>query len=218
MCRVCSLHALPAGEMSELATDILQWMTSLPAVWAYAIILVISYGENVVPPIPGDMVVVFGGYLVGVGRLDFFLVVILSTIGGVLGFMTMYAIGYKIGDAVMDPLRLRWIPKDQIARAQRWLEKWGYGIVAVNRFLSGLRSVISLTVGMAHTEPWITALFATLSALVWTALIAYGGFAVGDNWQVILVYLRDYGRVVIGLLVVVAVIYLARLYVRRRTS
>ncbi|MEX0747808.1 MAG: DedA family protein [Rhodothermales bacterium] len=204
--------------MSELGTDILEWMTSLPAVWAYATILVISYGENVVPPIPGDMVVVFGGYLVGVGRLDFFLVVILSTIGGALGFMTMYAIGYKIGDAVMDPLRLRWIPKGQIARAQRWLEKWGYGIVAMNRFLSGLRSVISLTVGMAHTEPWITALFATLSSLVWTALIAYGGFAVGDNWQLILVYLRDYGRIVLALLVVAALVQLVRWYARRRKS
>ena len=202
--------------MGDLANDILQWMVSLPALWAYVIILVVSYGENVVPPIPGDVVVVFGGYLVGLGRLDFLLVVLLSTIGGALGFMTMYFIGRKIDEAVMDPGRLRWIPKDQIRKAEKWLERWGYGIIAANRFLSGLRSVISLTVGMAHTDPWKTALFATLSALVWTCLIAYGGYAVGDNWEVILVYLRDYGRVVVGVLVAIALVQFVRWWKGKR--
>ena len=202
--------------MGDLANDILQWMVSLPALWAYVIILVISYGENIVPPIPGDVVVVFGGYLVGLGKLDFIVVVLLSTVGGAVGFMTMYFIGRKIDEAVMDPNRLRWIPKDQIRKAEKWLERWGYGIVAANRFLSGLRSVISLTVGMAHTDPWKTALFATLSALVWTCLIAYGGFAVGDNWEVVLVYLRDYGRVIVGVLVLIAIVQLVRWWRGRR--
>lgn len=202
--------------MGDLANDILQWMVALPPLWAYLIILVVSYGENIVPPIPGDVVVVFGGYLVAVGKLDFFVVVMLSTIGGALGFMTMYAVGRKIEEAVMDPDRLRWIPKEQIARAERWLERWGYGIIAANRFLSGLRSVISITVGMAHTDPWKTALFATLSALVWTILIAYGGYAVGENWEIVLVYLRDYGRVIVGLIAVVALVQFLRWWRGRR--
>lgn len=204
--------------MMESLTDMLNWLEDLPPLLAYAALLVIAYGENVVPPIPGDMAIVFGGYLVGVGHLSFIVVVLLATIGGVLGFMTMYAVGYRIGDAVMDPDRLRWMPKDKIKRANSWLDRYGYAVVAVNRFLSGLRSVISLSVGMAHTEPWTTAFYAALSSAVWTALITYAGFALGENWPVVADYLRDYGRAILGLVVAAVLVQSVRWYLKRRGS
>ena len=86
--------------MGEFLADIVEWMSSLPALWAYIMILVIAYGENVLPPIPGDMIIVFGGYMVGIDRLDITPVIILSTIGGSLGFMTMYVLGNRIGRRV----------------------------------------------------------------------------------------------------------------------
>jgi membrane protein DedA with SNARE-associated domain len=202
--------------MEQLVQDFIAWMSEVPPLWAYGIILLIAYGENIVPPIPGDLIVVFGGYLVGIGRLDFILVVLLSTLGGALGFMTMYLIGIKLGRAVLDPDRFRWIPQDQIEKVQQWLLKWGYGVVLANRFLSGARSVISLTVGMAHMNARKTASFATISAAVWTLLIAYAGYAVGENWEVVSEYLRQYGRVVLGVIVLIVVVQVTRYIVRKR--
>lgn len=202
--------------MAELFSDFFQWMDSLPPLWAYVALLVIAYGENVLPPVPGDMAIVFGGYLVGIGRLDFALVLLLATLGGTLGFMTMYAIGYRIGDAVMDPGRLRWLPKDQIGRAQHWLGRWGYGVIAANRFLSGLRSVISLTVGMAKMPAGKTAFWATLSALVWTGLITYAGYAAGQNWEAVSGYLRIYGKVMIGLMTGLLLLFVLHKIWKRR--
>jgi membrane protein DedA with SNARE-associated domain len=193
--------------MEALFTDFREfvaWMSRLPPVWAYVALLIVAYGENVIPPIPGDMVIVFGGYLAGVGRLQFLPVVLTATLGGALGFMTMYAIGGRIGNAVFDPSRFHWLPKHHIHRSRRWLERWGYGVVAANRFLSGVRSVIALAVGMARMDPRKTLLFASLSAGLWTVLIAYGGYALGENWVVVGYYLRAYGRVVAGVLAVVA--------------
>jgi len=202
--------------IGELFSDIYSWMEQIPPVWAYAVILAIAYGENVIPPIPGDLVVVFGGYLAAAGRLNYLAVVLLATVGGAFGFMTMYAIGYRIGNAVLDPDRLRWLPKEQIARVREWLRRWGYGVVAANRFLSGARSVISLTVGMAHTHPTKTAAYATLSAAVWTALISYAGFAVGENWPLIGEYLTRYGEIVLVVLSVVVLAWLVRYVIRSR--
>jgi membrane protein DedA with SNARE-associated domain len=129
--------------------------------------------------------------------------------------MTMYALGRRIGDAVFDPDRLRWLPKKRIGKARDWLHRWGYGGVAANRFLSGARSVIALTVGMARMHAGKTAAFATLSAAVWCALISYAGYAVGENWEVVASYLRTYGHFVIGLLVLLVLIQAARYYRRR---
>src|SRR5690606_7733752 len=204
--------------MGERIEDFLHWMEAIPAFWAYITILGIAYGENVVPPIPGDMVVVFGGYLVAAGKLNFILVVLLSTIGGTLGFMTMYVIGRRIGEAVIESRRIPWIPRKQVESARRWLERRGYGLVAANRFLSGLRSVISLAVGMAKTPVTPTAFWASLSAVIWTSLIAYGGYAVGENWAAIAVFLRDYGRIVAGLIFLVIVVQALRWYLKRKGS
>ncbi len=203
--------------MENLFADLIEWMAGVPPLWAYLMILVIAYGENVLPPIPGDLVVVFGGYLVGLGKLNFVVVVVLATLGGAVGFMTMYAVGARLGKAVLSSNRYRWLPKPYIFKAQAWMKRWGYGVVAANRFLSGARSVISLTVGMAHMHAGRTAAFATLSAAVWTVLITFAGYIVGENWEEVSVYLRRYGQIVLAVIVLIILIQIIRSYrVRKR--
>ena len=198
--------------MAEFFGDIFNWVAALPAVWAYVVIFVIAYGENVVPPIPGDMVVVFGGYLAGIGALNFFMVWFLSTLGGALGFMSMYALGWRMGNAVYDPNRFTWLPKKQLEKARVWVEKWGGWVVVANRFLSGARSVISLSVGMTRKSVTQTTVLSTISAWVWTGVIIYGGYAVGENWQVIGEYIRVWGVFVLALMVVGGLLWLGRKY------
>lgn len=187
--------------MGELLTDLVEWMSALPVFWAYVLILAIAYSENVIPPIPGDMIVVYGGYMVGIGNLNLVTVIVLATIGGALGFMTMYAIGGRIGHMVFSPKRTRWMSEARIKQVKSLLDTWGFGLVAANRFLSGLRSVISLTVGMVHMPVWKTVLYSTLSALVWTTLLAVVGYFVGENWEIVKEYLRNYGWFISGVIV-----------------
>ncbi|MEZ4700172.1 MAG: DedA family protein [Rhodothermales bacterium] len=192
--------------MADLFSNVFAWIEALSPVWAYLVILAIAYGENVVPPIPGDMVVVFGGYLAGIGHLNVYSVWALSTLGGALGFMTMYAVGFWVGDAVYDPDRLRWLPKTYLGKVRLWLHRWGYQVVLANRFLSGARSVISLSAGMAHMHRMRTLTYATISAFVWTGVIIWAGYLVGENWEVVSVYLKGYGWFILAL-TVVAVAY-----------
>lgn len=203
--------------MAEQTLEFFEWIRLLSPFWSYVILTAIAYGENVIPPIPGDLVIVFGGYLAATGQLSFAMVVLLATIGGAAGFMTMFMLGRRFGDAALDPDRMRWLPKKRMYRARLWLLKWGFAIVGVNRFLSGLRSVISLTVGAARMNIWKTALFATLSSLVWTWLIAYLGAVIGENWDVVTSIFRSYGTAVT---IIIVSLVLAKLghswWLRRR--
>jgi membrane protein DedA with SNARE-associated domain len=201
--------------MIDGVSDFFDWMKALPAVWAYLTLFAVAYGENVMPPLPGDMVVVFAGYMAGLGLLHLGLVIALSTIGGALGFMTMYGVGARLGHAVLSSDRFRWLPRDGVERAQRWLQDYGYAVIAANRFLSGARSVISLTAGAFQMEAARTAWWCTLSALVWTGLISYAGYAVGENWDLVVQYLRLYGRGVLTVLVLLAIAAAARWYWHR---
>jgi len=204
--------------MLDWFSNFFTWMQGLSPVWAYVTLLIVAYGENVAPPIPGDMVVVFGGYLAGLGQLHLGIVIFLSTVGGALGFMTMFAVGVRLGEAILDPDRYRWLPRDGFETAQRWIRRYGYGVIAANRFLSGARSVISLTAGMAQMDTGRTLWWCTVSAFVWTGLISYAGYAVGDNWTLVVDYLRAYGRIILTLLLVGAVVLMGRWYWRRRNA
>lgn len=204
--------------MADLLHDIVTWMEGLSPLLVYLTVLGIAYLENVVPPIPGDMVVVFGGYLAGLGQVGLAPVMVLATVGGALGFLTMYELGRRIGAAVLDPERLRWIPKEPAHRVQRWLQRYGYGVVAANRFLSGARSVIALMVGVARMPPLPVALWATVSAALWTGLITYLGYLVGDQWEVVGLYLARYGTWVTALLVAALAVHLLVRLLRRRHS
>ncbi|MCZ6704798.1 MAG: DedA family protein [Bacteroidetes bacterium] len=187
--------------MGDVLTDVVDWMSALPVFWAYVLILAVAYFENVIPPIPGDMIVVFGGYMVGIGQLNIVVVILLATVGGVLGFMTMFAVGHRIGHMVYSPKRTRWLSEARIIRVRGLLDRWGFGLVAANRFLSGLRSVISLTVGMVHMNVFRTTLYSTISAFVWTSILAIAGFFVGENWEAVREYLGNYGWFVISVIV-----------------
>ncbi len=201
--------------MLEWFSNFFTWMQGLSPVWAYATVLIIAYGENVAPPIPGDMVVVFGGYLAGLGKLHLGIVIFLSTVGGALGFMTVFALGYRLGPTVLDADRYRWLPRDGVERARNWIHQYGYGVIAANRFLSGARSVISLAAGLGQLAPVRTFWWCTVSALTWTALISYAGYAVGENWTLVVEYLRAYGRIILSLLAVGALVLLGRWYWQR---
>lgn len=195
--------------MGDFLAELIERMAELPPLWAYGTILVIAYLENVVPPIPGDVIVVFGGYMAGLGILDPWIVILLATIGGSMGFMSMYAIGYKIGKGLMEDDRYRWIPRLRVEQVRAKLKRWGFSLIAANRFLSGLRSVISLTVGMAHMPVSKTVLWSSVSALVWCALLTWLGVFVGENWEVVNSYLRTYGIIVtIFILIIVTVQWL----------
>lgn len=202
--------------MGDLLIDIVDWMASLPPIWAYGIILGVAWLENVVPPIPGDMVVVFGGYMAGLGLLNAPLVVFLGSLGGTLGFMSMYFVGHRVGTGLLDPKRYRWLPKKRIGRVQAKLREKGFALVAANRFLSGLRSVISLTVGMSHMKPSLTWVWSAVSSVLWCTLLTVAGVVVGENWEVVSTWLRAWGSVVLGLVVVVVLIQVFRAWSARK--
>ena len=201
--------------MAEIFTGLVEWMSALSPVATYLTILSVAYLENVLPPVHGDMIVVFGGYMAGLGVLNPWVVIGLATIGGTLGFMPMYAIGHRVGLGLLDPDRYKWLPKRRILKARTYLQRWGYSLIAANRFLSGLRSVISLTVGMAHMSITRTTVWSFVSALVWTTLLTWAGVFVGENWTVVGGYLRTYG-VVVTVIIVLFVLLRLFLYWKKR--
>ena len=191
----------------ETAAAFVEWLRGLPPAGIYAVLFVVAWGENVVPPIPGDLVVVVAGSFVALGLLGLVPTFVIASVGSVLGFLTVYGAGRRLGAAVHDPERLRWIPRGAITTVTAWLERWGMGVIAANRFLSGGRAVIGLLAGASRLPAGPVAAWATVSALAWNVVLVGGGVALGSQWERLVVILGQYGRVVTLLLVAAALVW-----------
>ncbi|GAB4339736.1 MAG: DedA family protein [Calditrichia bacterium] len=187
-------------------------------VWAYLILFVSAFVENIFPPVPGDTVTIFGAYLVGRGSLQFEWVWLSTTLGSIAGFMTLFGLAYWLEWEIMEKKQLKWVSRKQIERVEKWFGKFGYTIILFNRFLSGARSVISLAAGFSRLKPLKVTLLALISCLLWNGLLIYLGSAIGQNWSQIVEYLKVYNRIIVTILVALGVIYFVYRIVKRRRA
>jgi membrane protein DedA with SNARE-associated domain len=162
----------------------LNYLHSLPDGLIYLLLGLSAYVENICPPIPGDTITAFGAFLVGIGRLDFLGVYICTTLGSLLGFMTLFWLGLYLGRRFFIEKDYRFFKAKDIIRAEEWYRKHGYFLVAFNRFLPGIRSVISLAGGLSRLKVTAVALLALLSCAVWNLIWILLGYVLGSNWGV----------------------------------
>lgn len=175
---------------------------------AYTMLFISAYIENVFPPIPGDTVTLIGAYFVGTGNLNYFGVLISTTLGSVLGFMTLFLFAYWLEWKVIEKYNFKWMQRSHIDKVQTWFQKYGYRVILVNRFLSGVRSVISFTAGLSKLRIPQVFLLSLLSAVIWNGLLISAGAFIGDHWENIVKYLKLYNQIIIGILIIFIIGYL----------
>lgn len=165
----------------------------------------IAYLENIIPPIPGDILVVFGGYLAAEQIVGFSIILGITTFASVIGFMNMYAFGRYFGDRISERRKkfwlMRFIDVKYFDKATRWMDRWGQWVIVANRFLAGTRSIISVTAGLTRTKVYQTIISSLVSSLLWNFILLALGWIVHENWQIIGHYLNIYGTVILSLLV-----------------
>ncbi len=192
--------------MDAYVQQIVDWILTLSPVYIYLIFTLVAYVENILPPIPGDVLVAFGGYLAAEQVISFVPVLTFTTIASVFGFMSMYAIGWYFGDRIEQERHrfwlMRFIDVKYFDKISRWMSRWGQGVILANRFLAGTRSAISLASGMSKTTVYSTIINSFISSILWNTILLTFGWIVHENWQIIGHYLNVYGWIVLILIVI----------------
>ncbi|HZA27136.1 MAG TPA: DedA family protein [Actinomycetota bacterium] len=166
-----------------------RFMTEVIGDYGYYAVVVLMILESACIPIPSEVTMVFGGFLVSRGRLDFFWVGMLGTLANVLGSWLAYWVGLVGGR----PLIERWgkyifLRKHELDRAEIWFEKHGEAAVFVSRLLPVVRTFISLPAGVAKMPFVKFTVYTFLGCLPWTFALTWAGFLLGENWETFLKY------------------------------
>ncbi|MCB0280787.1 MAG: DedA family protein [Calditrichaeota bacterium] len=204
--------------LTELGNTAMHYVQNLDPFYAYLILMLASIVENIFPPAPGDAITVFGASLVGTGHLSFIGVLMATTIGSLMGFMSYYFVGLKLERSFIESGKLKFISKEGFENAEKWFDKYGYGIVLANRFLSGIRSIISLFCGISQLDVKRVALYSTISALVWNSLLITAGMLLGQNWEKIKDYLASYAQIITALIILAVIVFLIRKLMMKRKN
>lgn len=163
----------------------LDYLRTLPEYLVYLMLGISAFVENIFPPIPGDTVTAFGAFLVAIGRLNLAGVFISTTTGSFLGFMTLFAVGGYLGRRFFIEKDYRLFKGKDIIKAEEWFRKYGYFIIMINRFLPGIRSVISIAAGISGLNRRKVILLSLVSSGVWNLVWIAMGFTLGNNWETV---------------------------------
>ncbi|MEN9933603.1 MAG: hypothetical protein RLZZ387_182 [Chloroflexota bacterium] len=196
--------------MSELLDQLTVWVRDAIEAMGYIGIALVMLLENLVPPIPSELVMPFAGFLVAEGRLSFVGVVAAGTVGAVLGALVLYAVGMWAGEPLVRQFLRRYgrwisVSEQELDKALAAFGKRGDAIVFFGRLIPLIRSLISLPAGMHRMPLGRFLLFTTLGSAIWNASLAYAGFTLGQNWQAVLGFISQYKQLTLVVLAILAV-------------
>ena len=177
--------------------------------------------ENIVPPVPSEVILPLAGFRARTGALNVWLVWPAATAGSVLGALVLYGVGAWLGyDRLHALAGKRWFiltSQSDLDRGERIFARHGGKMVLLGRCVPLIRSVVSIPAGIARMP---LPRFLTLTAIgsgVWNALFIGLGWILGDQWGRVQGWLGPISYVVIGL-VVVGLVWLAVRKLRSRSA
>ena len=186
---------------------------------AYLTIGVAMFLENIIPPIPSEVIMPLGGFFVYQQKLNFYLLIFWGLLGTIIGALPWYYLGRLVNEQKLSKFldkrgKYLGITPDDLAKSKRWFDKYGVSLVFWGRLVPGIRTLISVPAGMELMPLRKFLVWTTLGSLIWVALLTYAGYVFGENYQTIEIYIDQIKYVLKPLLVLITVYFLIKFFMR----
>lgn len=161
---------------------LLEWLTAIPDPLLYLIAGLAAGAENIVPPFPGDLIVVFGGLIAGAGGADPFLLFLVVWLTNGATAILVYHLGRRYGAGFFAGRFGRYLlAPAQVEILSAAYRRFGTPIIFFSRFLPVFRPIVPVFAGMAHLSAIRTALPILLASGLWYGFLVYLGTLTGAN-------------------------------------
>lgn len=189
-----------------------QYLESFTYIGLLALLFLCGLGV----PIPEDITLVIAGYLIYQGFTHYLQTVLIGIAGVMVGDMTLYSIGNRWGAGIVNHHRFNWIfTEKRMARAQRYLRKYGKRTIFIARFLSGVRGGVHLTAGALKMSAFDFFIMDFLAALLSVPIFVYIGYYFGEHIDKAVSFISRSSHIFLAL-VITALAILTCLYLLKR--
>jgi len=193
---------------------LVDWLVQSIDSFGYVGVALAIFLESFIAPIPSQIILPFSGFVASQGTLNIVLVVLVASLGAYLGTLPFYLIGLW-GEEYIEKFLNRYgkylfLYQEDLDKGYESFEKYGYGIVFFGRFLPIVRSVISFPAGAAKMKFGLFSLFTFAGILVYVSILCVAGYLMGESWHIVALYIEEYERIAIALLVIAVLLYIWR--------
>ena len=180
---------------------------------AYLVICFAMFLENIIPPIPSEIIMPLGGFFVYQGNLNFYVLVIFGLIGTVLGAIPWYYLGKflnekKLANFVESKGKFLGITSKDLNKSKLWFDKYGVSLVFWGRLIPGVRTLVSVPAGIELMPLKKFLVWTTLGSLIWVVLLSLSGYIFGENYKIIESYLDNFKFFIKPLLILFLVFFI----------
>ena len=171
---------------------VIPFLNSLYGAVGYLGVFIAMTIESAMIPLPSELILPFAGFLVSDpaqiepltrGPWNYWIVVIVATVGNTCGSLIAYAIGAWGGRPFLERYgRYLLIRPHEIELAERFFLRYGAATAFFSRLLPIVRTFISFPAGVARMPLGRFILYSTAGALPWSMLLVFAGQQLGARW------------------------------------
>lgn len=175
--------------MIETIAAHLDTFAALAPTWGLVFVFVFMTIESSFIPFPSEVVMIPAGFLAARGEFGFsspLVAVSAAVFVGILGSLAGAYINYYLALKVGKPFLLKYgkwffLKPAALERACEVFNRYGAATTFVCRMVPAIRQLISIPAGIARMPFAPFTLFTALGAGVWTAILAFVGYAMGRS-------------------------------------
>jgi membrane protein DedA with SNARE-associated domain len=196
----------------HLEQQIVAFLTHLLQTIGWPGVVAIMTVESCNIPIPSEVTMPLAGWMLVQARgLPAWQAVVMGGLlgarGCTLGSMLSYGLGAWGGRPLIQRYG-RWIlvAEEDLEQADHWFARWGDWAAFISRLLPIVRTFISFPAGVVKMNFPRFVVFTFAGSFIWCALLAWGGYVFGANWEQLRAAMRPFD-IPIALIILAALAY-----------
>lgn len=192
------------------------FVTTVISLLGYPGVFLLMALESACIPIPSEFIMPFSGFLVATGEMNFWLVVVIGSLGNLAGSWLAWWIGYKGGRPLVEKYgKYILLSHHDLDSADKYFKKYGQSTVLFTRLLPVIRTFISLPAGIAKMNFRKFSLYTIVGVIPFTAALTYAGLKLKENWDGLQPYFHKFDLIIVLFLVLGIIWYILR-HIKRK--
>jgi membrane protein DedA with SNARE-associated domain len=188
--------------------ELAQTLVDLIFDWGYLGIFLLMVVESSFIPFPSEIVLIPAGYLASKGDMSIAMIMGSALGGSLIGAFINYYLALTLGRRVLQKYgRYFFINESALEKMDNYFSKHGHISTFTGRLIPGIRQLISIPAGLARMDKIEFLLFTALGAGIWALVLTLLGYFIGENQELINIYLKQITMFVIVMILILAFVY-----------
>jgi len=191
--------------IKELAQDLVDLIFD----WGYVGIFFLMAVESSFIPFPSEIILVPAGYLASQGEMSISMIMLSGLGGSLLGAFINYYLALSLGRKFLKRYgKYFFIKESALEKMDSFFDKHGHISTFTGRLIPGIRQLISIPAGLARMNIVTFSIYTALGAGIWAFILTMLGYFIGENQELLGIYLKQITIAVLIILVILGSWYI----------